>query len=434
MKKVLFLLVCISLIFAVSKSFAFKRYMGLGGDFGYNDLFGGDSPKADGWVMGNFKLRMSVSENNSVSLLLSGGYGVNYGEGSYVYRTNLIPIDLNVVYAFAAEDRTSLYLTLGAGVMRWDSNNRYTDVQLDKQWDPAFGAGIGMDIFLNCDAALDFNFKYRYILTDDRDMIGIGGTDNQHLYVGVGIMFYPGGGGDSDGDGVSDCLDRCPETRMGCDVDKYGCSQDSDGDGVCDGRDECPRTPEGCAIDEQGCPKDSDNDGVCDGKDRCPGTPKGCLVDERGCPKDPDGDGVCDGLDACPNTQAGVPVDERGCPVAMPDISEIEQIRFSFDKTIITPIPNPTLDYVYDIIKLYPEVRIVIHGHTDNVGSDEYNMQLGRRRAQAAKDYLVTKGSPPGRILIATHGEEEPIASNDTEEGRAQNRRVEFRVYERERE
>jgi OOP family OmpA-OmpF porin len=429
MKKVLFLVVCISLIFAVSEGFAYKRYFGFGGDGGYNLLFGRDRSRADGWFMGNVKLRMSISEDNSWSLLLSGGYGVNYGEGSYVYRTNLIPIDLNAVYTFAPQNKVSLYLTCGAGVMRWDSNNRYLDLELDKEWDPTLAAGIGMDIFLNCVAALDFNFKYRYIFTDHRDMIGLGGTDNQHLYVGIGITFFPGGGGDSDGDGITDCFDRCPETWPGCNVDKYGCSQDADGDGICDGRDTCPGTPVGSIVDRGGCPKDSDGDNVYDGIDRCPGTPKGCLVDARGCPRDPDGDGVCDGLDACPNTAAGVPVDEKGCPVTMPDISEIEQIRFSFDKAIITPIPNPTLDYVYDIIKLYPEVRIVIHGHTDSMGSDEYNMQLGRRRALAAKEYLVTKGSPPGRILVTTHGEEEPIASNDTEEGRALNRRVEFKVH-----
>ena len=97
---------------------------------------------------------------------------------------------------------------------------------------------------------------------------------------------------------------------------------------------------------------------------------------------------------------------------------------------MIRQVPNPTLDYVYDIIKLYPDVRIVIHGHTDSVGSAEYNKNLGRKRAQAAKDYMVQKGSPPGRILIESHGEEEPVASNATPEGRAQNRRIEFTIYE----
>ncbi len=430
MKKAVLLLVCFSVVLAASSGFAYDRRLGLGGDFGYGKLFGGDNQRAKGWLMGDFKLRRSISETNNWSLLFNLGYGYNYDKDSNAYRTNLIPIDLNLVYAFMADRKWSPYFTLGAGVMRWDSNHRPTDAELDKQWDPAFGAGVGMDVFLNCVAALDFNFKYRYILTDDRDMIGTGATDNQHWYFGVGLTWYPGGEGDSDGDGVSDCKDRCPDTPPGCEVDKYGCLVDSDGDGVCDGLDKCPGTPKGCLVDQRGCPKDSDGDGVCDGLDKCPGTPKGCLVDERGCPKDSDGDGVCDGLDACPSTPAGVEVDETGCPTAMPDLSEIEVIRFSFDKTEIKPIPNPTLDYVYDIIKLYPEVRIVIHGHTDSVGSDEYNMKLGRRRAQAAKDYMIQKGAPPGRILIKSHGEREPIASNDTPEGRAQNRRIEFTVYE----
>jgi len=433
MKKAVLLLVCFSvIILAVSSSYAYDRRLGLGGDFGYAQLFGGDNERAKGWFMGDFKLRRSISEMNNWALLFNLGYGWNYDTDNYAYRTNLIPIDLNIMYAFMADRRWSPYLSMGVGVMRWDSNYRPSEMQLDKQWDPAFGAGVGVDIFLNCVAALDFNFKYRYMLTDERDMIGTGGTENQQWFAGVGVMWYPGGEGDSDGDGVSDCEDKCPDTLAGCEVDKDGCAVDSDGDGVCDGRDKCPDTPPGCIVDKFGCPKDSDGDGVCDGLDKCPGTRKGCNVDERGCAKDSDGDGVCDGLDACPGTPAGVEVDEVGCPSAWPDLSEIEVIRFAFDKTIIKPIPNPTLDYVYDIIKLYPDVRIVIHGHTDSVGSAEYNQKLGRNRANAAKDYMVQKGSPPGRILIESHGEEDPIASNDTAEGRAQNRRIEFTIFEAE--
>lgn len=430
MKRLLFAVVCLAVILAVSSGFAYERRLGLGGDFGYGQLFGGDNSRAKGWFMGDFKLRRSISEKHNWALLFNVGYGYNYDKDDYAYRTNLIPIDLNLVYAFLADRKASPYVTLGMGVMRWDSNRRPVEMQIEKQWDPAFGAGAGIDIFLTCEAALDFNFKYRYILTDDIDMIGTGATDHQHWYFGVGMMWYPGGGGDSDGDGVNDCEDRCPDTPLGCVVDKHGCPQDSDMDGVCDGLDKCPDTPKGCIVDQYGCPQDSDRDGVCDGLDKCPGTQRGCIVDERGCPKDTDGDGVCDGLDACPGTEPGVEVDEEGCPVAMPDISEIENIRFAFDGAEIKPIPNPTLDYVYDIIALYPRVVIVVHGHTDSVGSEDYNMKLGRRRAQAAKNYLVDKGSPPGRIRIKSWGESKPIASNSTPEGRAQNRRIEFRVWE----
>ncbi len=119
---------------------------------------------------------------------------------------------------------------------------------------------------------------------------------------------------DSDGDGVYDRSDRCPDTPIGALVDSRGCSTDSDGDGVYDGVDRCPQSPPGATVDQVGCPRDSDRDGVLDGVDRCEDTPVGAAVDEHGCPVDSDSDGVFDGLDRCPDTPAGAKVDGLGCP------------------------------------------------------------------------------------------------------------------------
>jgi outer membrane protein OmpA-like peptidoglycan-associated protein len=118
---------------------------------------------------------------------------------------------------------------------------------------------------------------------------------------------------DSDGDGVPDGVDRCPTTVAGAAVDSRGCSQDTDGDNIPDGLDRCPDTPPGVLVDARGCPKDSDNDGIPDGLDRCSDTPRGATVDALGCPGDEDGDGVLDGLDRCPRTPVGVTVDANGC-------------------------------------------------------------------------------------------------------------------------
>lgn len=120
---------------------------------------------------------------------------------------------------------------------------------------------------------------------------------------------------DTDGDGVFDHVDRCPDTPMGVKVDGVGCPVDSDRDGVPDYMDACPDTPRGVTVNSKGCPADADGDGVPDDKDRCPGTPRGIAVDSSGCPVDSDGDGVPDHKDACPNTQRGVPVDKFGCPL-----------------------------------------------------------------------------------------------------------------------
>ncbi len=120
---------------------------------------------------------------------------------------------------------------------------------------------------------------------------------------------------DSDHDGVADGLDQCPDTPAGAVVNSFGCPTDSDGDGVPDGIDKCPDTPRGATVDATGCPHDTDGDGVPDGIDKCPDTPVGATVDANGCPKDADNDGVPDGIDKCPNTPVGVKVDATGCPL-----------------------------------------------------------------------------------------------------------------------
>ncbi len=120
---------------------------------------------------------------------------------------------------------------------------------------------------------------------------------------------------DTDGDGVFDKKDDCPDTPPGALVNERGCPIDSDGDGVYDGLDTCTNTPTGAIVDRRGCPLDSDKDGAFDGLDNCADTPPGARVDSNGCPKDTDGDGVYDGIDECPGTPAGSKVDRGGCKI-----------------------------------------------------------------------------------------------------------------------
>jgi outer membrane protein OmpA-like peptidoglycan-associated protein len=119
---------------------------------------------------------------------------------------------------------------------------------------------------------------------------------------------------DSDADGVPDGVDRCANTAPGADVDSTGCTRDSDGDNIADGLDRCPDTETGVLVDPNGCPRDSDGDAIPDGLDRCSETPKGATVDALGCPGDEDGDGVLDGLDRCPRTPTGTSINATGCP------------------------------------------------------------------------------------------------------------------------
>ncbi|MGE0353938.1 MAG: OmpA family protein [Gemmatimonadales bacterium] len=137
---------------------------------------------------------------------------------------------------------------------------------------------------------------------------------NIHVAAGFSWMIGSRRLQDTDGDGVYDRYDRCPDTRPGAIIDRHGCPSDFDKDGVPDGLDRCPDTPPGAEVDAVGCPNDADRDGVLSGIDQCPDTPAGVTVDPRGCPTDADGDGVFDGLDRCPDTPAGATVDRLGCP------------------------------------------------------------------------------------------------------------------------
>jgi outer membrane protein OmpA-like peptidoglycan-associated protein len=239
---------------------------------------------------------------------------------------------------------------------------------------------------------------------------------------------------DSDGDGVWDGLDQCPDTPRGWPVDMKGCPLDTDGDGVADGKDKCPNTPKACTVNADGCPADADGDGVCDGIDKCPNTPKGCRVDARGCPIDSDGDGACDGIDQCPGTPSGVQVDAKGCPppapAYIPEAKQeivLERVFFETNSATLKPESSETLDKVAASLKDYPDVKIQVAGHTDSTGSAAYNLKLSDKRASAVMNYLISKGVNPAMLSEKGYGLTEPIADNKTAAGRAQNRRVGLR-------
>ncbi|MDR1308330.1 MAG: OmpA family protein [Deltaproteobacteria bacterium] len=139
--------------------------------------------------------------------------------------------------------------------------------------------------------------------------------------------------------------------------------------------------------------------------------------------KDSDRDGVCDESDRCPLTPAGAPVDERGCWIAA--YSQF----FDFDKAEVKSAFHPRIQFAAELISKNPQIgKVTIAGHTDGKGTDAYNMDLGRRRAEAVRDLLVKFGAPADRLAVESFGKSRPIDTNDTEEGRAKNRRVEFHV------
>ncbi len=242
----------------------------------------------------------------------------------------------------------------------------------------------------------------------------------------------PQGSWDSDGDGVPDQLDECVNTPRGTAVNRHGCPVDSDRDGVPDGLDDCPGTSnEACGlVDIHGCPVDRDFDGVPDYKDACPTGPEGAMVDETGCPLDGDQDGVPDGLDDCPYTLFGVEVDKYGCiDLAMFSEPMVLNIAYASGSFEIDPHNRERIKRLAGLLNFVKDIKLEINGYTDNIGTDLANRKLSEKRANRVKDYLVSLGVDVERIKTFGRGEVDFVASNQTAEGRAQNRRIEIIFY-----
>ncbi len=141
---------------------------------------------------------------------------------------------------------------------------------------------------------------------------------------------------------------------------------------------------------------------------------------------DSDGDGVVDSLDKCPDTPKGIKVDSVGCPLPIEAKVSINLlVQFDFDKAVVKPQYHSELEKVANFMKAYPKTTGQLEGHTDSIGTEEYNMKLSKRRAESVKNYLIDKfGIDPARLSTVAYGESKPIASNGTAAGRQKNRRV----------
>lgn len=175
-------------------------------------------------------------------------------------------------------------------------------------------------------------------------------------------------------------------------------------------------------------PLDSDGDGVPDFRDWCAGTDANVSVDDRGCALDSDNDGVPDYLDQCPGTPEGVAVDDAGCPLSGATLLVLENINFDFDSDVISSDSDAILEQAVRVLRQNGRVSVDVVGHTDSRGGDNYNQKLSERRANAVRDYLIGQGIDSSRLYASGEGESSPVSSNDTNEGRRKNRRVEFVV------
>ncbi len=339
---------------------------------------------------------------------------------NFIPMFKLVGINSDLGIRFMVNRIWSFNLGVGAITGAEDANDDNLDGQIrgsHKDW--IFTGTIGVSYYLGRDKDSDNDGVY-----DSNDM-----CPNTPAGVKVDQFGCPI---DSDGDGVPDYLDKCPDTPTGVKVDPAGCPLDSDGDGVPDYLDKCPNTPAKVQIDANGCPLDSDGDGVPDYLDKCPNTPAFVKVDANGCPLDSDGDGVPDYLDKCPNTPRGIKVDENGCPLsATKEVGNFilgVDASFNSGKAELLPGAYRNLIALVVTLKEHPNYRAVINGYTDSIGGEESNLLLSEARARAVADYLVSQGVDRTRLEIRAHGEADPVASNSTAAGRAQNRRVDIRL------
>jgi outer membrane protein OmpA-like peptidoglycan-associated protein len=246
---------------------------------------------------------------------------------------------------------------------------------------------------------------------------------------------------DGDGDLVADRFDQCLTTAPGVVVDARGCGIDTDVDGVFDGLDQCPATPRGATVDLAGCPSDIDGDGVLDGIDLMNDTPTGARVDAQGRHFDTDADGVFDGLDLCEDTPPGASIDLDGCSqnpledqLLRGETIVLTGVEFEPGTDEIEPL---SFHYVNRIGRLLEHWtgneeaprRVEVGVHTDGVGAEDFNLDLSQRRADRLRIYLLENffGMAQNNLVATGYGQSMPLATDDTEEGRSQNRRVEIR-------
>lgn len=376
-----------------------------------------------------FQLGLGKALNERWSLEISGVTDQLELKNSAVDEFKQRGLLLDGLYFFNRAPSFSPYAVFGVGGLRTE----YLNVT---ETNPVANIGFGFFHQLT-----DNNFRLRgdvrYRVDGDDTSVPTENRFNDWV-VNLGIAIPLGARKvappmDGDGDGVPDETDKCPSTPPGAPVDAQGCELDSDGDGVKDSKDRCPGSKQGVTVDENGCVvmSDGDGDGVPDAADDCPDTAPGVAVDARGCKLDGDGDGdgVKDSKDRCPDTEAGKKVDINGCVI--PDVVVLDGVNFAFGKSELTDESSIKLDEVAATLQKNPELVVEVAGYTDDRGPRQFNEALSQQRADSVVRYLIENGVASSNLQAKGYGPANPIADNNTKEGRAQNRRVEMHILSR---
>jgi OOP family OmpA-OmpF porin len=330
---------------------------------------------------------------------------------------------------------TTPFLVVGAGLLGVVSER----AAVGRDIDPTLYFGGGLKIYLS--RQIQLRLDARDVVSHKRSVSDTFQNHNLEALLSFTLTFNrpkpvvvpppP----DTDRDGILDSEDKCVDVPG---VAKYqGCPiPDTDKDGILDPDDKCIDVAGVAEYD--GCPiPDTDGDGILDPDDDC--IDVAGVAEYEGCPiPDTDGDGILDPDDDCkndPETTNGFE-DGDGCPDEVPKEVQrfngiIKGIQFDTNKATIRPSSRTTLDETADVLAKYPSVQVEIIGHTDDRGERESNLELSQNRANSVRDYLVGKGIDASRIRTRGAGPDEPVAPNKTKAGRAQNRRIEFKIVQR---
>jgi type IX secretion system PorP/SprF family membrane protein len=408
----------------------------------------------------NLGLRVGLLQSsfNEAQMVLLDTADPEYTGQSYVALNPSVTPGVSINYEgwclagavpYAAESNFSISTSAESAANKWQ---RHMQVSLAKDWQVSEQVRFQPSAWIMSTAGAPTHMSFNvnaYI--QDKFMVGAGYRNNTDLAIAIGaslgklevaysydihstgISAAASGSHevgvrfsiaskytDSDGDGVADTDDECPDV-----FGKLNGCPDSDMDGVADKDDQCPNLP---GLPQfKGCP-DTDGDGVPDKVDECPDVAG--LPQFNGCP-DSDGDGIPDHLDSCPKTPA-TEGSEDGCPELTEEQKQVIEeafgnLEFETGKAKIKEASFAFLMKLAMLLKENPTWQVDLAGHTDNVGNEEANMELSNNRVQAVVGFLITLEVPQDRMIVSHFGESKPIDTNDTEEGRARNRRVEMK-------
>lgn len=434
--------------------------------FGVNAVDTQASATFDGDIMDRFNKPFKVKENwnilPSVSYLTvsrSVGNGFSVGITGSVNKITKVVNQFSEGGEYEVSNPGDLTYYGADGIIKYSFMNLIGSKVIDPSahigggytwWGDAsagsVNGGLGLTFWFTETVGLSLQSTYKKTFDEDKSTTGV----RSHVQHFAGLTFKFGGK-DTDGDGIYDKDDACPEVAgpkelKGCPdtdgdgvldkddacvdvaglVEFQGCP-DTDGDGIQDSADACPEV---AGLKEfQGCP-DTDGDGVQDKNDKCP-TVKG-PKENGGCPwPDTDGDGVLDKDDKCPSVKGTVA--NHGCPeISEEQITKLnayaKTILFNSGKSTFKQETFAVLQSITAILKEYPASKFSIEGHTDSDGKDAMNQKLSEERAGAVKNYLIENGIASDRLTSSGFGESKPIDTNKTAKGKANNRRVEVKL------